>query len=337
MLLWDKFATIVPIIIAVDETHRSAMCGGQVAYPVYITIGNIPKSIRRKVNRRATLLLGYLPVDHFTDVADPNERARLRHQLTHDAMAVLMEPLKRAAKEGVVMTCADGRQRRVYPTPAVFEGDWPEQCGIASADEGGCPVCEQVHDQRSHYPNLTPTRNPNDTLAALRAYLQNDRDPGELAALRLKPWWPWWASIPNFNFHASIMPDLLHQLYQGMIKTHAVKWTKHVLGVELLDRCFKAMPGAVGLRQFTRGISGLKATQWTGRESKEVAKQLLPIVAGQNPINSDFVSLIRSTLDFTFRAHQSQMTEGELDRLERGLAGFHLKKAALVAVGVYDS
>lgn len=328
-------ATIIPLIIAVDKTQLSIMCGGQQAYPVYVTIGNLPKAIRRKVSMRATLLLGYLPVEEFEDEIDPEERSRLKHQLTHDALAVLMEPLKKAAREGVVMTCADGRQRRVYPIPAAFEGDWIEQCSMACTEEGGCPVCDQVFNRRSEYPNSASPRNPNATLTALRAYMESkDRDPGDLKAKRLKPWWPWWASMPYTNFHASIMPDLLHQLNQGMIR-HAIAWSKKVLEPEVVDRCLKAMPGTVGLRHFTKGID--KIQQWTGRESKEVAKQLLPVVAGHKDIKPDFVSAIRSILDFAFRAHQSQMTEEDLERLESALCGFHTKKEVLQRAEIYES
>ncbi|KAB5587742.1 Protein NYNRIN [Ceratobasidium theobromae] len=328
--LKDKFATIVPLIISTDKTHLSVMCGGQVAYPVYISIGNVPKSIRHKVGKQATVLLGYLPVDDFADVTNPNERARLKHQLTHNAMSILMEPLKQATEEGVVMTCANGLQRRIYPIPAAFEGDWPEQCCMACVDEGSCPICEQVFGRRSDYPNLAPNQERKHTLAALYKYWQNDKDPGELVGLRLKPWWLWWASIPNYNFHASIMPDLLHQLYQGMIKTHAVAWVKKVVGVGLVDQRFRAMPGTAGLRHFAKGIS--RVTQWTGHESKEMSKQLLLVVVGQRP---NFIALIRSILDFTFRTHQSQMTEGELERLTRALGEFHAKKESLVAEGIY--
>ncbi|EUC56496.1 hypothetical protein RSOL_181130 [Rhizoctonia solani AG-3 Rhs1AP] len=334
MKLLDPSATIVPLIIATDRTRHSTMCGGQQAYPVYVTIGNLPKSIRRKVNRHAAILLGYLPVDDFKDVANLDERARLKNKLTHDAMAILMEPLKQAAKEGVVMTCADGRQRRVYPIPAAFEGDWPEQCAMASAEESGCPMCEQDYDHRAEYPNDAPHRNPNDTLAALRAYMES-KDAGDLKPMGLKPWWPWWAGIPHFNFHTSIMPDLLHQLYQGMIKTHAIAWSKKVVGVSMVDKCFKGMPGMVGLRHFSKGISKVAQSQWTGRESKEMAKQLLPIVAGQQGANPNFVALIRSILDFTFRAHQSQMTEEDIEHLQQALNVFHTKKQVLVTVTIY--
>ncbi|KAG9094662.1 hypothetical protein FRC06_010600 [Ceratobasidium sp. 370] len=41
----DKSATIVPLIISSDRTTLSIMAGGQEAYPVYITVANIKKSV----------------------------------------------------------------------------------------------------------------------------------------------------------------------------------------------------------------------------------------------------------------------------------------------------
>ena len=35
---------------------------GKCAYPVYATIGNIPKTICRKPSRHAQMLIGYIPV-----------------------------------------------------------------------------------------------------------------------------------------------------------------------------------------------------------------------------------------------------------------------------------
>ncbi|KAJ1310634.1 hypothetical protein OPQ81_009163 [Rhizoctonia solani] len=242
-----------------------------------------------------------------------------------------MEPLKQAAQEGVVITCADGWQWCIYPIPAAFKGDWPEQCAMASTDESSCPVCEQDYEHRSDYPNLAHLHNPTNTLKALRRY-DRSKDMEELKGLGLKPWWPWWADIPFTNFHMSIMPDLLHQLYQGLIKMHAIAWSQKVISKSKLNQCFKSMPKAAGMRHFSKGIS--KIQQWTGRESKEMAKQLLPIIAGQG-VNSNFIALIQSITNFTFRVHQSWMTDSEVNELECSLLLLHEKKSVLKTLKIY--
>jgi hypothetical protein len=58
-------ATVIPIIISSDATHLTNFSGRKVAWPVYISIGNVPKGIRAKVNSYSTLLLGYLPIAKF--------------------------------------------------------------------------------------------------------------------------------------------------------------------------------------------------------------------------------------------------------------------------------
>jgi len=52
--------TIAPIIISTDKTLLTLFRNKQ-AYPMYLTIGNIPKEICHKPSCRAYVLLGYLP------------------------------------------------------------------------------------------------------------------------------------------------------------------------------------------------------------------------------------------------------------------------------------
>ncbi|KAG8728335.1 hypothetical protein FRC10_005061, partial [Ceratobasidium sp. 414] len=325
----DKFATIVPLIISSDRTSLSTMAGGQEAYPVYITVANIKKSVRRETNRKATALLAYLPVDDFENAPNAQEKSRLKHTLTHRAMEKIAEPLRTASNEGIEMLCADGRFRRGYPIVAGEVLDWKEQCVHACILESRCTKCKKEGKGRGDN-TLAPARSSRETLEALSKYF-NGGTLGELNKLGLKPWWPWWANLPYVDFHASLMPDLLHQLHQGMIKRHVMGWLEFAMGKHELDGCFIAMPQAEGMRHFGEGISKL-AGRWTGRESREVTRQLLPIVAGQpsSRVDPNLVRIIRAILEFTYRAHASRMTDKDLDRLQAALDEFHQYKRVLV-------
>ncbi|KAG9080059.1 hypothetical protein FRC06_007126, partial [Ceratobasidium sp. 370] len=177
--------TIAPLIIATDQTTLSIMCGGQKAYPVYLTIGNIEKSTRRKTSKRAMILLGYLPIDAFEDVVNDDERRRLKADLVHRAMEKMLEPLREASENGVDMWCPDGRLRRVYPRIAAYMADWPEQNLQSCTSEGSCPVCTAKYGERGQCTE-TELRDREETLDALRGYFVH-RDVGELRDLSLKP------------------------------------------------------------------------------------------------------------------------------------------------------
>jgi hypothetical protein len=104
---FEDGATIVPVILASDKTHLSNFTGDKSAWPVYLTIGNIEKSIRRKPSARASILIGYIPVSNL-ECFSKSKRQFAGYQLFHDCMRSLLDPLKEAGKSGVDMVCADG-------------------------------------------------------------------------------------------------------------------------------------------------------------------------------------------------------------------------------------
>ncbi|KAJ7034316.1 hypothetical protein C8F04DRAFT_956537 [Mycena alexandri] len=96
-------ATIIPIIISSDKTQLTVF-GNKTAYPVYMTIGNIPKEIRRKPSRRGYVLLGYLPTSRMKNVTNKAARRRILGNVFHAGQNTSPRPLGAA----VMRRCRGG-------------------------------------------------------------------------------------------------------------------------------------------------------------------------------------------------------------------------------------
>ncbi|KAJ6608725.1 hypothetical protein B0H10DRAFT_1627707, partial [Mycena sp. CBHHK59/15] len=76
------------------------MFGNKTAYPVYMTIGNIPKEIRCKPSRRAYILLAYLPTSHLGHIKNKAVRRRTLANLFHACLSFITAPLREAGVTG---------------------------------------------------------------------------------------------------------------------------------------------------------------------------------------------------------------------------------------------
>ncbi|KAG1720298.1 hypothetical protein EDB19DRAFT_1930564 [Suillus lakei] len=126
-----KGATIVPIILSSDKTCLSQFRGDKSAWPVYMSIGNIAKAKRRKL-------------DCFT----PDARSLAGYRLFHHCMALLLHSLIATGQDGVEMVCADSLVRRVHPILAAYVADFPEQCLVSCCKENHCPKCLVAANER---------------------------------------------------------------------------------------------------------------------------------------------------------------------------------------------
>ncbi|KAK0226864.1 hypothetical protein EDD85DRAFT_958654 [Armillaria nabsnona] len=306
--LLPKGATIAAIILSSDKTQLSTFSGDKSAWLVYLTLGNIDASVRRKPSEQATILIGYIPVSKLECFTE-DRRSVEGYQLFHDCMWALLKPLIEAGQNGVEMLCSDGRTRLVFPLLAAYVADYPEQCLIAGL-----------------------LRDPEKTIDALKATRTGNHT--QFKNLGLRPITPFWTDLPRCNIFHCFTPDLLHQLHKGVFKDHLVKWlTKAADATKAkVDRHYMAMPRHPDLCHFKKGIS--LVTQWTGTEYKNMEKVFLGALAGT--AKPDVIICVCAVLDFIYYSHLELHTDESLKKLEDSLCTFHAHKHIFVDDGVCE-
>ncbi|KAI0324537.1 hypothetical protein GY45DRAFT_1349365 [Cubamyces sp. BRFM 1775] len=323
-------ATIIPVILSSDKTQIT-LFRNKSAYPVYLTIGNLPKSIRRKPGRRGQILLAYLPTNRLEHYSNKASRRRSLANIFHACMGHLLKPLVKAGISGVPMMSGDGVWRRCHPILAVYVGDYPEQCLVTGAYTGDCPVCECPHDELETYPNAYDYRDPDAVLDAL----QQLGSPSFERACRdanIKPiQHPFWEPLPYLNIFRSITPDILHQLHQGVFK-HLVSWLKTVCGAEEIDARVSRLPPNHGIRIFWKGISKLS----------RMSRFLLGIIVdmplpGGRAVTNRLLRATRGLLDFLYLAQYPIHSDESLSALEDALSDFHAHRDVFITLNARDA
>ncbi|KAF8870149.1 hypothetical protein CPB84DRAFT_1818461 [Gymnopilus junonius] len=138
---------------------------------------------------------------------------------------------------------------------------------------------------------------------------------------------PFWQDLPFADIHKAIMPDILHQLYQGIFK-HLVGWCQSVMGEKKLDQRIRSLPFGNGLRHFKNGISNL--SQISGSERKNMVKILLGCLVGV--MATPGIKAMKALLDFIYLAQYPTHNNETLGYLRTALKEFHNNKSYFVDV-----
>ncbi|KAG1737239.1 hypothetical protein EDB19DRAFT_1895911 [Suillus lakei] len=282
------------------EKQKALPEGDKLAWPVYMSIGNIAKAKRCQASAQATVLNGYLPAGKL-DCFTPDVRSLAGYRLFHHCMALLLQPLIGAGNDSVEMVCVDLWVRHVYPILAAYIADFLEQCLVSCCKGNQCPKCLVAANEQGDALN-SAMRDPELTKDILHR-CKIGQHPPEFEVNGLHAVYkPFWADLPNADIFLAFTPDLLHQLHKGVFKDHLVKWCINIIGEDEMDK----------------GI--LSVMQWTGREHKEIQRVFVGLLSGAVPS--------RVLL-------QIQMTES-LEALQTALTVFHANKDILKELAVQE-
>ncbi|KAG1771393.1 hypothetical protein EV702DRAFT_1181468 [Suillus placidus] len=294
---------VAPVIIATDKTQLTQFAGDKTAYPVYLTLGNLPRAIRWKPSQHACILVGYLSVSKMVGTElSKKQKSTCIQQLFHDSMRIVLEPLIEAGKRGVEVTGGDGKVCLVHPILACYVADYPEQYLVTCAKYGTCPKCK-VDDSQMGDGDQGPWRTQHKTSKIIEAARANSTSISNFQK-RCKQdnvsggvRHPFWEGFPHCDIHMSITPDILHQLYQGV-----------------------------------NGWSHL--VQISGKERKDMGRILLGCIIGKAP--SQMVACYRALLDFIYISQYPSHDKDSLGYLQAALEQYHANKHILIDLGICD-
>ena len=202
------------------------------------------------------------------------EELRSRNQrLFHESMRLILSPLIDAGKHGIEMCSGDGTVRKVHPVLACYVADYPEQCLVACSKYGTCPKCQTTKEALQEMEQSDPRTQKwtstiiNDAMSSSNTssqFYNKCMSEGVSGSLHH----PFWKDFPFTDINTSITPDVLHQLYQGVLK-HLISWCQTAISPMELDRRIRTLPPAYGVHHFKNGISAL--SQISGTERKNMA------------------------------------------------------------------
>ncbi|KAG2058976.1 hypothetical protein BDR06DRAFT_968424 [Suillus hirtellus] len=333
-------AILVSVILSSDKTQLCQFRGDKTTYPIYLTIGNISKSIRHKPSFHTQKLIGYLLTISLDGTDISVDSARLtRAQLFHYAMQMVTSSLRAGPlANGIELISGDGAVCFGFPVLAAYVTDYPEQALVTCMRYAQtCPKCFVTKDELGNHvtgdlryqkKSICTIRHASQQSTRVRADAAV-RDHGLNLILN-----PFWIELLHCNIHDAITPDILHQIYQGLVR-HLCGWISTLIGDAELDARFKRMPHVHSVRLFSHGISGL--TQVSGPEHREICKQLLGCIVDAPGAPTGVICATHSLLDFLEIAQYQSHTEATLGYLADALDEFHANKDVCINLGACNS
>jgi len=261
-------ATVVPIIVMSDQKNLTNFSGDKKAWPVYITIGNLPSTIRNRPRSMAILLLGLLPIP--PNLAKSSWADKLQRLINADTLRGVFElifaPLNGAVREGAPIDCADGKIRRCFPIISGWIADHMENITLHGIKSNARPKCEvppeELGSRAGHYPardyarykgyeRETPSLDSETHNAAHARYTNEThgikRGQKVFQGLMI-------VSTPDLH-----KPDMLHTIYLRLFK-HMMDWIQAFLKKTCMTagrrRCLESFAPLPRILCLPKGLQG---------------------------------------------------------------------------------
>ena len=325
-------------MLSSDKTHLTVGQGDKECHAVYLSCGNIKKSLRSKVGAHCWMMIAQIPTAKF----EPSKsQGILTNRLLHHCLDVILAGLKECSVNAQMMLDPAGRLRNVRTFLVAYIADLPEQQALACVASNYAPS-SMASPMMLGDSAPQPLRKGSDTLETIKEIVElleetNGQDNimnfRKLARERNvngvdKPFWRDWLYADPSLFLA---PDALHQWHK-LFQDHPVEWAKHWLGPLELDQRLSVLQPRVGFRHFRNGFTRFR--QHTGKETKDIERVFLGVIAGHQNVSSGILKAMRAFLDFVYLAQYDSHSTATLGYLEEALHKFHKFKQHIANSGV---
>lgn len=310
------------------------MTGNRAAHPLLISLANLCMDFRMKSSNHAFLLLALLPIPTF--IHDKKIIGTLESRLVHECLDFVLQPLKKAAEIGIMMTDALGYIRHCFTPLAAYMVDTPESALLACV-AGKTSSVTMAYNKNFGDPFRHPPRIASTTLAQLQVieskyhpwndlkqYVKEAKKTFRLNGVH-RPFWRDWPLSDPSEFLTS---EPLHHWHKEFWD-HDAKWCIYLVGGPEIDFRFSILHPHTGFRRFDEGISGLK--QVTGREHRDIQRYIIPVIAGAVP--RDVLIAVRALMDFRYLAQAPEIDDAVCTKIEEALGEFHDHKASIIESG----
>ena len=188
-----------------DQTHLTNFSGDKKAWPVYVTIGNLPSTTCNRPGSMAIVLLALLPIPaKFAKSRAHKLQRQMNANTLEGVFELIFEALRDTTLQGVPIDCADSKVRRCFPILSGWIADHIENATLYRIIPNACPKCEVS----SH--ELGTGSNHHDAInyATNECFKCNGIKTGQKGFQAL-------GSVSVADLH---LPDLLHKIYLGLFK-----------------------------------------------------------------------------------------------------------------------